>query len=100
MLKLLPLARRTSHATRMLVSTRSMAALVAPPSSRYHDTPVTQMPKRRMPEIDKVDKRRLDSPRYSLAISLHVCGRLNFGARKNTGSIKGVRPGRGLVRPP
>src|ERR1700675_1413909 len=53
MLKLLPWARRTSHATRMLVSTRSVAALIAAPSRRYQATPVTQTPNRTMPEIDR-----------------------------------------------
>src|SRR5450432_800310 len=53
MLKLLPWARRTSHATRMLVSTRSVAALIAKPTRRYQATPVTQTPNRTMPEIDR-----------------------------------------------
>src|SRR5450756_1226369 len=55
--KFLPLARRTSHATRILASTRSVAALTAPPSRRYQDTPVTQRPKRTMPETDKATMR-------------------------------------------
>src|SRR6266852_2441165 len=37
----------------MLVSTRSVAALIAARSRRYQATPVTQTPNRTMPETDR-----------------------------------------------
>src|ERR1700743_2181444 len=52
MANVLPVVRSTSQATRMLVSTRSLADLAAPRSSRNFVTDVTQMPSNRIPVTD------------------------------------------------